>query len=314
MSLSRAFALVLALGAFGCAAQSELDDGDAASDAAADVAPETIAACASACLSLPENSSNFFFVAFGTNAPPSCAAGWRADPTVVVEARADPATCDCSCAGDLSTGQCSNPTLGVWYGPSCASTPSYEGWYASNTCGSWAYASTGPAIVASIPHTYTLTVCPTATTTTSPPMVNAAGVCAPTRAMGCPTGAECVPPVPPGLALCVESYDPNAPCPPAFPTRHPVGSSFTDTRGCSACVCDYGGDGCDLVSATFYADSACTKPVITVDGGCVEMDAATSFPAVEIDTAITGTACAVQTASESTGSVTLHDGVVVCCP
>src|SRR6185503_2838392 len=87
------------------------------------------------------------------------------------------------------------------------------------------------------------------------------------NAASCGAGNECVPnPAP--FTMCVSQPGAVA-CPSGFPTQHLVGTSVTDTRGCSACGCTFDAGAC-TGTTTLYTNTGCsqTPTPFTTDGTC----------------------------------------------
>jgi len=134
--------------------------------------------------------------------------------------------------------------------------------------------------------------------------------CSPRAPGGCQEDSICMPPLPPGVRLCVRQEnesEPPRPCPPAYPSRVELEPGFEDTRGCSPCTCT------PAVSCNFsyrlYEDDDCSEPVGTYsDTRCV----ASGADAVQLLSAALEGTCEPQ-GGTPIGNVKDTSASVLCC-
>ncbi len=253
--------------------------------------------------------------------PPSCS-GAYASATSVYEGPFAPATCGCSCSVG-TPGSCTTGNFSVDLGTGTCTAPS--GPFPANQCNTITLGGfpltpnskeSGTALPAYAPGS-----CSADGTSTKPPVNPNALLCAGPSPSGatCPNDGACVPSAPSGFALCIaQSGTPS--CPAGFTNVvHTVGSSVTDTRGCSACTCTGPDAGCADPTVTFYAGDTCADAgIATVSlDGCNNVvlsggSASATAHAYQYSATVTGEACGAG-ASDPTGGVALDGTATICC-
>lgn len=152
--------------------------------------------------------------------------------------------------------------------------------------------------------------------------------CAPLASnAGCAAGELCVSPAPSPFSqdLCVSHSD-NVDCPSAFPSKTLYSGSATDTRACSDCGCQAGGDvTCSTTGLGLY--SACGSSYVPASGAditdgtaCLLLgDYVSNGPNIDAlavfmyPPSYSGSATCTAEGGQAIGAVTPQDPITVCC-
>jgi hypothetical protein len=252
---------------------------------------------------------------------PSCSGAYSSSASVY-EGPFPSATCGCNCSVGTS-GSCTTGNFSVDFGTGTGGCTTPGGSYPANQCNS---VVTGVPISPSTKESgtalppYTPGSCSANGSETKPP-VNPNGLaCSGPSPSGatCPNAGACVPSAPSGFTLCIEQAGTPS-CPAGFTNAHTVGSSVTDTRGCSACTCTGPDAGCDDPMVTFYTSDGCTDAgAATVSlNGCNNLvlsggSTTATAHSYQYSATVTGEACGSGT-SDPTGGVALGGTSTICC-
>lgn len=285
------------------AVTSDADDSGDAGDGA------VTTVCTGVCV--PPLPSGWTFVAYDRAFRPSCSTGYGTPTDVEEGLSAGAATCACTCATAA---------------PSCSSIAVTAGDAGTNGCNNQTTQTvttdggcTSMAALTTQGEKMSATVTPTGGGCTpdasvSVPAVSYAyqgRICEPLGAPGggCDAGVCFPPPSPYGL--CVYQAGAVA-CPTGYPVQYGVGSTVTDTRGCSACTCGYDGGTCGG-NVTFYTGTTCNlqSQTITADGTCQAVTNQT-FKGFQYAPSATGASC-TPSATTPTGDAGFADLATVCC-
>lgn len=143
-----------------------------------------------------------------------------------------------------------------------------------------------------------------------------ARVCSAPGGLGCGAAQTCVAEAgaPFVLSSCVFKTG-AAVCPPAYDEQHLVfaGGLGEDTRGCSACTCDYAGT-CPGTTY-FYSDNICSSGTAFVDndGSCKAFAGSKSIQSLKVLAAGAPAGACSAEGGAPTGGVTGLGPVTVCC-
>ncbi|HEY1958596.1 MAG TPA: hypothetical protein VGH28_23420 [Polyangiaceae bacterium] len=254
----------------GDAPSGDAPSGDAKSDAAPSEGGSDAAACAPNLLCVTAPPSGWAWAVYDPDTRPACATGY-ATPTDVEEGLdAGAATCGCGCTTTQPTCTGGNLTIGSGNNACNASTQTESANTGNCAALNTSFSTSGASKVSITGPAPTGGSC-TATPTTTLPAVGYAHqgrTCDYAGDAGaCGAGSVCVPDPKP-FGLCVSQSGTNA-CPAGFPTQHVVGTSVTDTRGCSSCGCTFDAGAC-TGTTTLYANTGCSMSATPepTDGTC----------------------------------------------
>jgi hypothetical protein len=306
---------------------------DASSDSFKDAGTETSTTCPPtpdcanpACKALgyvctPKAPSGWSIAAVDFTSSVACPPGYGTSYTVVTAPTGGPASCGCPCSLSSSPSCVSGAidfSFNAYYGDkSCDTADSLDA--NDGACTTAVVAFSTLTEVTGLPGPTGGTCTGTATMSLPSTGSTPAYVCplsAPSGT-GCSSSEECVA-VGSTESQCVIESGANA-CSGAYSVAYAVGSSVTDTRGCTgACTCGPPTATCGDRSWTFYSNGNCTGAAtsIDLDGSCDPTGP--SFGTVDYSYQYTatpmGTACGTATATPTpSGSLGLVAPQTLCC-
>ena len=294
---------------------------DAGKDVVNDVGNDVIiGTCTGTNVCVPPLPGGWTWTVYSADSRSPCGLGYGT-PTDVeegIDAGAPSCSCSCTVTGATCTGSL---TVNSGDGTCTSNTQTDTAATGCQTLGTNIpdFGATSPMIAVTAPKPSGGS-CTTVSDASVPPLGygHQGRTCVPTATpdAGC-GGGVCVPnPAP--FTACVAQTG-NNPCPSGFPTQHFIGTTVTDTRGCSGSGC-----GCTLSidagatcggSITFYRNSCTsgTLSTINADGTCqsVGMHNWTNY---QYTPSTTSASCAPTGTSSADGGAVFSDLTTVCCP
>jgi hypothetical protein len=129
---------------------------------------------------------------------------------------------------------------------------------------------------------------------------------------GCTTGQVCLPS--PGTFDTCVSQAGNVACPAdaGYPTQHVIGSSITDTRGCTTCGCAFDAGSCGG-TVTLWTDTGCANnsTPIAATGTCTNVNGNRTWKGYSYVASTTASCSGTPVAAD--GGVVFADVTTVCC-
>ncbi len=233
----------------------------------------------------------------------------------------------CSCTSELTTpGSCTNGAIEITAGPGCA-TIDAGATGQSGACvalgSSHEFTPPPGTQIAVAPAPYAAGTCTTKPTATIPPVTPLGQICQAGESvgMGCTNGGSCVPAIATDAKVCI-LHDVTVACPTGIGFDHvqAVYRQMTDARGCTACTATPPTATCASPELSFYTDPACSEGAasINANGACVPFppppggDPTPTYESIRYTATVAGETCTAPAVSP-TGTVTLSDGVTLCC-
>jgi hypothetical protein len=164
----------------------------------------------------------------------------------------------------------------------------------------------------------TAATCSGTTVPTIPPIAENGHVCTASAApgAGCSNNGACVPVATPGYGLCIQHGGAMS-CPNGFGNGHTIGTSVTDTRGCTSCNCTGPTGQCTNSTATLFTDPGCSEDggVVTVaaNNQCNNINGTGTYNAYKYTGTPSNEACGGSGSATANGSVSLNTEATICC-
>lgn len=240
----------------------------------------------------------------------TCGAGYTNGKAVVQTLDGGPSACVCSCAHGVEP-SCENASVTLGTGNATCSASKSTNTMVNGCAGTAALNLTGATYQATVSTT---SACSGLTDASFPdPDGGGAQTCDLSSDAGtlCQDHRSCVP-KPPSGKVCVAHAAP-ATCPSGL-VETDVADSFSDTRSCPACACDWNNNGCNAPVVAFHGSVDCS-------GGAGSTVSTTSCAAVAdgayLSVGLTGTdsspTCGVVDGGVLDGGVAIANAEVVCC-
>jgi hypothetical protein len=296
-----------------------------------DAGPDTSCASPAFVCTVASVPTGWSIVEYVETSRPACSPGFGSPLDVVEGPTGQPATCGCSCSV-TTPGTCESGNFSVTTNsatPSCGgvpvNSPANGGACAPATID---YSPKSGAQMQVVPAPYAPGSCTPDPTEPPPPAVQYAGqgeLCFESTTPGgtCANGGVCAPAATGGgFALCIEATGIQS-CPTGFVNpAHYVGTSVTDTRGCTACTCGPADAGpCQNAMLTLYTDAGCGGGAqsVNANGACGTFPGPTSsglgpptYVAYEYSAHVQNEGCPASPVYPD-GGVTLTTPNTVCC-
>jgi hypothetical protein len=261
---------------------------------------------------VPSLPTGWAWAAYDPTARPACATGYTTPQDVEEGIDAGAATCGCTCTTTNPTCTSGKITITAGTNGLCNNVTNQTDPADAGCNGVTAFSTTNGDISAVGPAPVDGGCTPTPSE--SAPAVgyaNEGRACAYTESAGggCANGSVCLPnPAP--FTTCVEQLGMHV-CPSGFATQHLVGTTITDTRGCTACTCGFDAGSCGG-TATLYTNVGCTTGALAVpvDGVCTA--AGTHAWKGYSYAATTNASCAASPVAPD-GGVAFSDLTTICC-
>ncbi len=261
---------------------------------------------------VPSLPSGWAWAIYDPAARPTCAAGYTTPKDVEEGIDAGAAACGCTCTTTDPSCATGKVTITAGNNGLCNNVTNQNDVADAGCNGATTFTTTGDSISVIGPAPAGGSCTPTPTE--SAPAVgyaNEGRTCTYTGSPGggCANGNVCLPnPAP--FTTCVAHAGMNA-CPSGFATQHLVGSAITDTRGCTACTCDFDAGTCGG-TATLYTNAGCTTgaQAIPVDAKCTAVGNHTWKGYSYVPT--TNDSCTASSVSPD-GGVVFSDLTTICC-
>ena len=293
-------------------ATSDAPSGDAKPDVAPSEGGTDGGGCGSSEICVASPPSGWSWTVYDPDARPACATGWKTPTDVEEGIDAGAASCACGCTTTQPT--CTTGNITFHYGNGACNATTQDEVANTGACAQLSnqFATGGPSKVAVTGPAPSGGSCTATNNFNVPPVgyTHQGRTCAlGSNGASCGAGNECVPnPAP--FGMCVSQTGVVA-CPSGFPTQHLVGTSVTDTRGCSACGCTFDAGAC-TGTTTLYTNSGCSQTAtpLTTDGTCTGTGNHTWKAYAYAPT--TNGSCAGTTSSPD-GGVVFADTTTICC-
>ncbi len=263
--------------------------------------------------------------AFSESVRSDCPSGYVSSTDIVVNPRAETATCECQCAS-RARASCVDGDGRVYStsSPGSVVCPESESFRFQGRQGACIDTDASEAVVlASFARITPLT--PVHACIAVPRRVDVQSVearlgrlCAAlpnSSAGGCSKAAACVPIAREHYSRCVKS-DGVVDCPTGYPQRYAAADSVKDTRGCTDCRCESTAT-CDKQALAVYGDTECSgdKMTFSATGVCGPTGAQTPvrFRSYRYAAEVKNEGCNKTGGGESVGTVSLVHEMTICC-
>lgn len=319
MRVASAFVLSLSLTApLACGLESSGPSGTPVTDSGMEDRGTGVTDSGTTCLCAPPLPSGWAAVAYQVDLGPACSGDYGGAAQFVKETSGGgAATCACDCV-EATAATCAASSIAVKLSAgSCSGgttfNPSQTGCYNNQDF------NTGATVY--VQGSATLTPTGGMCTKMENPMVPArtdhlGQYCPLTGALGsgCGKGDACIPNVPSGFLQCVVKSEPNAACPPGFPTQHRVGIGINDDRGCTPCTCTP--DAVCAASVVLWSNDQCggnqVGSAVALDGSCHSSSGAANVHSMDVEALASSHGC-TKVPGTPAGSVSLASEMTVCC-